>query len=112
MFCAFIFVLLIFFFQAEDGIRDIGVTWSSDVCSSDLFNLQVSKSGLGTFALTNRPYSKDQTYFTSVEMTSTPQTYSEPVVGVSNSSTAAGAGSRSEERRVGQECRSRWSPHH
>src|SRR5690606_40311196 len=26
----------IFFFQAEDGIRDFHVTWSSDVCSSDL----------------------------------------------------------------------------
>ena len=25
-----------FFFQAEDGIRDHCVTWSSDVCSSDL----------------------------------------------------------------------------
>src|SRR5687767_15561302 len=25
-----------FFFQAEDGIRDKLVTWSSDVCSSDL----------------------------------------------------------------------------
>src|SRR5207245_7850193 len=25
-----------FFFQAEDGIRDATVTWSSDVCSSDL----------------------------------------------------------------------------
>src|SRR6266508_5307682 len=25
-----------FFFQAEDGIRDGHVTWSSDVCSSDL----------------------------------------------------------------------------
>src|SRR5205807_3135537 len=29
-------VLLLFFFQAEDGIRDYKVTWSSDVCSSDL----------------------------------------------------------------------------
>src|SRR5436305_9030446 len=26
-----------FFFQAEDGIRDADVTWSSDVCSSDLY---------------------------------------------------------------------------
>src|ERR1035437_1351104 len=26
----------IYFFQAEDGIRDIGVTGVSDVCSSDL----------------------------------------------------------------------------
>src|SRR5256886_3662388 len=25
-----------FFFQAEDGIRDLTVDWSSDVCSSDL----------------------------------------------------------------------------
>src|SRR3712207_8246433 len=29
-------VIIFFFFQAEDGIRDIGVDWSSDVCSSDL----------------------------------------------------------------------------
>src|SRR3989475_3977219 len=28
--------LFFFFFQAEDGIRDLTVTWSSDVCSSDL----------------------------------------------------------------------------
>ena len=28
--------MCVFFFQAEDGIRDIGVTGSSDVCSSDL----------------------------------------------------------------------------
>src|SRR2546427_1815695 len=27
-----------FFFQAEDGIRDLTVTWSSDVCSSDLLS--------------------------------------------------------------------------
>src|SRR3712207_148627 len=27
---------MFFFFQAEDGIRDIGVTGVSDVCSSDL----------------------------------------------------------------------------
>src|SRR2546427_11624180 len=29
-------VSFLFFFQAEDGIRDLTVTWSSDVCSSDL----------------------------------------------------------------------------
>src|SRR5690606_14957062 len=27
-----------FFFQAEDGIRDCHVDWSSDVCSSDLYD--------------------------------------------------------------------------
>src|SRR5438876_8260620 len=35
--------LMIFFFQAEDGIRD-GTDWSSDVCSSDL-----ELAGYGTF---------------------------------------------------------------
>src|SRR6266446_7919429 len=30
------YFIFFFFFQAEDGIRDYKVTWSSDVCSSDL----------------------------------------------------------------------------
>ena len=30
------YVYFFFFFQAEDGIRDCGRDWSSDVCSSDL----------------------------------------------------------------------------
>src|SRR6056297_4293124 len=29
-------VIAFFFFQAEDGIRDLRSDWSSDVCSSDL----------------------------------------------------------------------------
>src|SRR5688572_31046059 len=29
----------VFFFQAEDGIRDFDCDWSSDVCSSDLTSL-------------------------------------------------------------------------
>src|SRR5438034_6829876 len=40
--------LFVFFFQAEDGIRDHCVDWSSDVCSSDLetlMNLQVDTTG-------------------------------------------------------------------
>ena len=32
----------IFFFQAEDGIRDIHSDWSSDVCSSDLLKALAS----------------------------------------------------------------------
>ena len=34
--CAVVLMELFFFFQAEDGIRDDLVDWSSDVCSSDL----------------------------------------------------------------------------
>src|SRR5256886_6832293 len=35
-----------FFFQAEDGIRDLTVTWSSDVCSSDLGGVYGVTKGL------------------------------------------------------------------
>ncbi len=34
-----------FFFQAEDGIRDQGLDWSSDVCSSDLFAFPIGDDG-------------------------------------------------------------------
>src|SRR5258707_7281494 len=73
-----------FFFQAEDGIRDIGVTGvqtcalpishglsASDARGDDLMAVQIN-------------------------------TYGGLKAGVL----------RSEERRVGKECRSRWSPYH
>src|SRR5436190_5259566 len=37
----------LFFFQAEDGIRDHCVTWSSDVCSSDLLRDKLSQRAMG-----------------------------------------------------------------
>src|SRR5260221_10186443 len=93
------FRLVLFFFQAEDGIRDHCVTgvqtcalpissrrrhtrslcdWSSDVCSSDHTSELQSQQEISyaVFCLT----------------------------GVQTC--------RSEERRVGKECRSRWSPYH
>src|SRR3712207_694125 len=47
----FIFFFLFFFFKAEDGIRDIGGDWSSDVCSSDLETITVIAIGLVAFVL-------------------------------------------------------------
>src|SRR5690349_23230917 len=38
-------IFFFFFFQAEDGIRDLYVTWSSDVCSSDLFAVEAIRDG-------------------------------------------------------------------
>src|SRR6266576_6530072 len=72
---------MVFFFQAEDGIRDLYVTWSSDVCSSDL--------PFGNCTVIAR----------------------DAVTGVLHAGGDARRG-RSEERRVGKECRSRWSPYH
>src|SRR5699024_11468583 len=69
---------LIFFFQAEDGIRDRNVT------------------GVQTCAL---PISEDSTSGAGGG-------------GATNANVLVGDNTRSEERRVGKECRSRWSPYH
>src|SRR5256886_3012223 len=95
-----------FFFQAEDGIRDLTVT-GVQTCALPIFNsgsaiklgasfeitgayqIRVQKLGSDKFRLGY--YKKRGTEFS---------------LKVSASS------GRSEERRVGKECRSRWSPYH
>src|SRR3712207_8058281 len=87
-----IFNFLFFFFQAEDGIRDIGVT------------------GVQTCAL---PISMRHAHLLGA---------SEPLMHRLVPALVAEMGAaypelvraqpRSEERRVGKECRSRWSPYH
>src|SRR3712207_7079164 len=82
--------------------------WSSDVCSSDLGKIQpdlVSVAvrsdagwGLATQDEALRPA-------TSMEGLAALKTPFRPHGRVT-------AGNRSEERRVGKECRSRWSPYH
>src|SRR3712207_9029741 len=90
------------FFQAEDGIRDWR-DWSSDVCSSDLplqhqyAVLAVAFSPDGGTVLTG---SNDNTAHLWDARTGKP--LSAPLQHQY----------RSEERRVGKECRSRWSPYH
>src|SRR5689334_24739314 len=73
-----------FFFQAEDGIRDGTVT------------------GVQTCAL---PISGDSSEI---------RPHGRPTSGGATStySSLAPSSQRSEERRVGKECRSRWSPYH
>src|SRR5688572_31998870 len=93
-------VLFFFFFQAEDGIRDLTVT------------------GVQTCALpisSGRPQGESQRL--GFHATG-PRTESGPALAreASRRSTrlrmSGGRLSRSEERRVGKECRSRWSPYH
>src|SRR3712207_8067201 len=92
--------LLIFFFQAEDGIRDIGVT-GVQTCALPIFAEHLTRKPrfrqISTWVLTAR------------------------IAGLSLSAlllvpclVAIGTlfDERSEERRVGKECRSRWSPYH
>src|SRR2546429_4560292 len=80
-------VVAFFFFQAEDGIRDVAVT-GVQTCA---LPISFSPTATGAAVVLVRP--EHRGYALSVV-----------VAGLTVS--------RSEERRVGKECRSRWSPYH
>src|SRR3712207_7957770 len=84
--------LISFFFQAEDGIRDIGVT-GVQTCALPIWTLPSASMETNDASLWR--------------MT----TFSPPSSSDSSITCPAGV-CRSEERRVGKECRSRWSPYH
>src|SRR3712207_7824908 len=87
--------LIFFFFQAEDGIRDIGVTGVQTCALPILFQFRFDDriNNGNTFLYNTGP-------ITSLK---DPDLNQEQFYSVSV---------RSEERRVGKECRSRWSPYH
>src|SRR3712207_6939749 len=87
------------FFQAEDGIRDIGVT-GVQTCA-----LPISPKGQRPIALGHHRYK--WLYVTAFVQPISGETFWSISNGVSKPFFA-----RSEERRVGKECRFRWSPYH
>src|SRR2546430_7511489 len=96
-----------FFFQAEDGIRDLTVTGVQTCALPILVRKSPSNPGWLRVLSGWRPWSRrdalarHRRLLQSAASTDTQPPESHPV----------GAG-RSEERRVGKECRSRWSPYH
>src|SRR5260370_20041386 len=89
------FLVIFFFFSSRRRHTRFKCDWSSDVCSSDLatrvFRLRVQQRYESQFSFIIQN--------TRVALSFIPE--------------AANAGERrSEERRVGKECRSRWSPYH
>src|SRR2546421_6884094 len=91
-----------FFFQAEDGIRDLIVT-GVQTCA-----LPIYAAPMARFARTES-LAASATHQTSAWVSST-ITCSRPTRPGRSPDRAAAR--RSEERRVGKECRSRWSPYH
>src|SRR3712207_7402012 len=96
-----------FFFQAEDGIRDIGVT-GVQTCALPICVDHVARGG--HVALEGLEFGRLGLALEGVEQL-------EGAVEVVLDDRLAAAGDeheplRSEERRVGKECRSRWSPYH
>src|SRR2546430_7780738 len=96
-----------FFFSSRRRHTRFDCDWSSDVCSSDLPDvvlMDLVMPGLGGVAAIRRIRERvpDTRVIVLTSFASDDQVI--PAV-------QAGA-SRSEERRVGKECRSRWSPYH
>src|SRR5256885_7087642 len=96
-----------FFFSSRRRHTRLQGDWSSDVCSSDLCGLAFVVGACNNDKLTNvnkNPNAPEQISATLLF----------PTAAVSSMRLIRGTLeiTRSEERRVGKECRSRWSPYH
>src|SRR5258708_13613487 len=93
-----------FFFQAEDGIRDDLVT-GVQTCALPIWIHTPSWYGMVTAIPMLRRFSSFPSGNWSLSLGS-------PSVRTVGCGYRSGIKARSEERRVGKECRSRWSPDH
>src|SRR5256886_9007229 len=99
-------VICIFFFQAEDGIRDLTVT-GVQTCALPISYIELhSRSAFSFLRGASLP---EQLAARAAEL-------NYPAMALCDRDGIYGAprffAARSEERRVGKECRSRWSPYH
>src|SRR2546426_8959564 len=88
-----------FFFSSRRRHTRLQGDWSSDVCSSDLMVKRLSETGL----IEHVPYRGVQL---------SPQGRRAALRMIRRHRILELYLTRSEERRVGKECRSRWSPYH
>src|SRR2546430_9101469 len=95
---------LFFFFSSRRRHTRFDCDWSSDVCSSDLADAtggQLTLTAGGSVSSAGDLLAKG-----------TPGDGGSISISAGGDVTLAGEVHRSEERRVGKECRSRWSPYH
>src|SRR5256885_12330459 len=97
--------VVFFFFQAEDGIRDYKVT-GVQTCA-----LPILERGTRRIAQVERRECQRNRRVSAEQDCDVSETYKMKIV-TSKRSQALLKRLRSEERRVGKECRSRWSPYH
>src|SRR3712207_7140178 len=99
---------LFFFFQAEDGIRDIGVTGvqtcALPICAE---NAGVRVDDRGFISVDKQQRTNVPHIFAIGDVVGQPM-----LAHKATHEAKVAAEVRSEERRVGKECRSRWSPYH
>src|SRR5687767_15646331 len=93
--CYIFFFFFFFFFQAEDGIRDKLVTGVQTCALPISGSLKVREHALAPLLRSGSDWFEILTRLFASHLLEEWQ-----------------RGARSEERRVGKECRSRWSPYH
>src|SRR3712207_7230185 len=100
--------MVVVFFSSRRRHTRYWRDWSSDVCSSDLLQFMIRdwfSHGQGdTSRLVEIPLEPGDTWWE--DPMRIPRIHTDPT------RPADADGPRSEERRVGKECRSRWSPYH
>src|SRR5256886_7342924 len=104
--------LVVFFFKSRSRHTRFDCDWSSDVCSSDLRNgweeQAQKRKGYG-----QRPdFRSPPKLGDRGECQRAPATVERAKIQIGNGRGLRLGSVRSEERRVGKECRSRWSPYH
>src|SRR5689334_23389325 len=103
--CLVIFIFFFFFFQAEDGIRD-GTVTGVQTCALPIYRGAILLVTLRTGTI----IIPDDT-FNAIGNGYIPDIPGLDFLPAAHKLTLL-LGLRSEERRVGKECRSRWSPYH
>src|SRR5256885_11239550 len=103
------YLLPVLFFQAEDGIRDYKVT-GVQTCALPILSLAVPLMVNVLVPVVNAGPEPGEVIATEGGVVSMVQV--KPAGVGSTLPTVSMARTRSEERRVGKECRSRWSPYH
>src|SRR5258707_10953996 len=101
------FVIIIFFFSSRRRHTRYWRDWSSDVCSSDLRLTDILGKPIELIGLA-LPEGASKI----IASATTRGLDAALKVALSTMENRPEAASRSEERRVGKECRSRWSPYH
>src|SRR5205807_3120899 len=100
-------VIFFFFFSSRRRHTRLQGDWSSDVCSSDL-RLALIREHLGNLILMGSRHSAPTLRLREfLERNGHPFTY----VDLDKDKLSQELLDRSEERRVGKECRSRWTPY-
>src|SRR5256884_4599089 len=97
------FVVFLFFFSSRRRHTRCSRDWSSDVCSSDLREVREQLDGAATRARGLPGDAGRRIGQQADSIKGRLAAVEEQIYQVKN---------RSEERRVGKECRSRWSPYH